>query len=83
VEHWHYMHPDPRVAACLAAITEWLSRHAPSWAIDDTLEIVFVLGACKEALAKATPEIMSSGQGSRFTSSKQRACSSTPDPRSA
>lgn len=54
----------------LTAIIDWYSRYVLSWAIDDTLEIPFVLDACKNALAGACPEIMNSDQGSHFTSPK-------------
>lgn len=54
----------------LTAIIDWHSRYVVSWAIDDTLEIDFVLETCRNALAKAVPEIMNSDQGSHFTSPK-------------
>ena len=54
----------------LAAIIDWHSRYVVSWAIDDTLEIDFVLEACHEALIRVVPEIMNSDQGSHFTSPK-------------
>jgi len=39
-----------------------------SWALDDTLEIPFVLHAVEQALALATPTIWTSDQGSQFSS---------------
>ena len=54
----------------LTAIIDWHSRYVLSWAIDDTLEIDFVLEACHEALIRFVPEIMNSDQGSHFTSPK-------------
>lgn len=54
----------------LTAIIDWYSRYVLSWAIDDTLEIDFVLEACRKALSRAVPEIMNSDQGSHFTSPK-------------
>ncbi len=54
----------------LTAIIDWYSRYVLSWAIDDTLEIPFVLDACRRALGNAKPCIMNSDQGSHFTSSK-------------
>ena len=54
----------------LTAIIDWYSRYVLSWAIDDTLEMDFVLEACSHALAHAVPEIMNSDQGSHFTSPK-------------
>lgn len=38
--------------------------------MNDTLEIPFVLEACKYALRDARPSIMNSDQGSHFTSPK-------------
>ena len=54
----------------LTAIIDWYSRYVISWAIDDTLEISFVLDACKHALKYSKPCIMNSDQGSHFTSPK-------------
>jgi len=54
----------------LVAIIDWYSRYVVSWAIDDTLEIDFVLDACARALHTAVPAIMNSDQGSHFTSPK-------------
>lgn len=54
----------------LTAIIDWYSRYVLSWAIDDTLEIDFVLEACHNALSHSVPEIMNSDQGSHFTSPK-------------
>jgi putative transposase len=52
----------------LVAILDWYSRYVISWALDDTLEIGFVLEATDHALALATPTIWNSDQGSQFTS---------------
>jgi len=52
----------------LTAILDWYARYVVAWAIDDTLEIGFVLETCKTALKAATPLIMNSDQGSHFTS---------------
>ena len=54
----------------LTAVIDWYSRYVLSWAIDDTLEIDFVLEACRSALSRVVPEIMNSDQGSHFTSPK-------------
>lgn len=54
----------------LTAIIDWYSRYVLSWAIADTLEISFVLEACKSALKESKPYIMNSDQGSHFTSPK-------------
>jgi putative transposase len=52
----------------LVAILDWFSRYVVSWALDDTLEIGFVLHAVEQALRLATPTIWNSDQGSHFTS---------------
>jgi putative transposase len=52
----------------LVAILDWYSRYVISWALDDTLEIGFVLDAMDRALRVATPTIWNSDQGSHFTS---------------
>ncbi len=52
----------------LVAVLEWYSRYVVAWALDQTLELGFVLAAMRGALARATPEICNSDQGSHFTS---------------
>ncbi len=52
----------------LVAILAWFSRYVVSWALDDTLELPFVLDALQQALHQATPQIWNSDQGSQFTS---------------
>lgn len=52
----------------LVAILDWYSRFVVSWALDQTLEMPFVLDAVDRALQQATPEIINSDQGSHFTS---------------
>ena len=52
----------------LFAVLDWYSRYVLSWTLDSTLEIGFVLEAMRLALAKATPTICNSDQGSHFTS---------------
>ena len=52
----------------LVAILDWYSRYVVSWALDDTLELPFVLHAVEHALTQARPEIWNSDQGSQFTS---------------
>jgi len=52
----------------LVAILDWYSRYVVSWELDQTLELPFVLVAVERALARATPQIMNSDQGSQFTS---------------
>ena len=52
----------------LVAILDWYSRYVVSWALDQTLEMPFVLDAVDRALAQAKPVIINSDQGSHFTS---------------
>jgi putative transposase len=52
----------------LVAILDWFSRYVVNWALDQTLEIAFVLEAIAQARAHATPEIWNTDQGSHFTS---------------
>ena len=52
----------------LVAILDWYSRYVVSWALDDTLELPFVLDAVGQALTTATPQIWNTDQGSQFTS---------------
>lgn len=52
----------------LVAILDWFSRYVVSWALDQTLEMPFVLAAAQQALAQAKPDIWNSDQGSHFTS---------------
>lgn len=52
----------------LVVILDWYSRYVVSWALDDTLELPFVLDAVGQALDGATPQIWNTDQGSQFTS---------------
>lgn len=52
----------------LVAILDWYSRYVVNWAMDQTLEIDFVLQAVKQALTQTKPKIFNSDQGSHFTS---------------
>lgn len=52
----------------LVAVLDWYSRYVVSWALDDTMDLPFVLQAVEQALAVATPTIWNSDQGSQFTS---------------
>jgi len=52
----------------LVAVLDWYSRCIVSWALDDTLELPFVLDAARRALETATPQIWNTDQGSQFTS---------------
>jgi putative transposase len=52
----------------LVAILDLYSRYVVTWALDDTLEMPFVLDAVTRALAQARPRLWNSDQGSHFTS---------------
>ena len=52
----------------LVAILDWYSRYVVSWALDQTLEMPFVLEAVERALTVGKPDICNSDQGSHFTS---------------
>lgn len=52
----------------LVAVLDWFSRYVLSWELEHTLEMPFVIEACKRALSVATPIIWNSDQGSHFTS---------------
>ena len=52
----------------LVAVLDWFSRYVVSWALDQTLEMGFVLDAVRQAISHATPVIWNSDQGSHFTS---------------
>jgi putative transposase len=52
----------------LVAILDWYTRYVVSWALDDTLELPFVLDAVGQALQTARPQIWNTDQGSQFTS---------------
>ena len=50
------------------AIIDWHSRYVVSWALDQTLEMPFVLDCVDWAFETALPDIFNSDQGSHFTS---------------
>ncbi len=52
----------------LVAVLDWYSRYVVAWELDQTLELPFVLAATTSALARATPTIWNSDQGSHVTS---------------
>jgi len=54
----------------LVAFMDWFSRYVLSWELSDNLETDFVVDALRHALARATPEILNSDQGSQFTAKK-------------
>jgi len=52
----------------LVAVIDWFSRYVVSWALDQTLEMPFVLDAVDRSLSLFHPLIWNSDQGSHFTS---------------
>ena len=52
----------------LVAVLDWYSRYVVRWELDQTLALPFVLTTVERALARATPVIWNSDQGSHFTS---------------
>jgi len=51
----------------LVAVIDWYSRAVLSWRLSNTLEGSFCRETLQEALAKGTPEIFNTDQGSQFT----------------
>jgi putative transposase len=52
----------------LVAILDWYSRYVLSWALSNTLDVVFCIDALESALEIARPEIVNTDQGAQFTS---------------
>jgi putative transposase len=52
----------------LVAVLDWHSRYIVSWELSQNMGQGFVMDAARAALAKATPLIWNSDQGSHFTS---------------
>lgn len=52
----------------LVAVLDWHSRYIVSWELSQNMGQDFVMEAARRALAKATPVIWNSDQGSQFTS---------------
>lgn len=52
----------------LVAVLDWHSRYIVSWELSQNMEQGFVMDAARAALAKATPMVWNSDQGSQFTS---------------
>ena len=52
----------------LVAVLDWYSRYIVSWELSQDMGEEFVLQAARAALARATPSIWNSDQGSQFTS---------------
>ena len=60
--------PMPHGFMYLVAIMDWYSRYVLAWRLSNTLDVDFRTSALEEALAKGTPEIFNTDQGSQFTS---------------
>ena len=54
----------------LVAILDWYCRYIVRWEVEQNMQIEFVIEAMQQALARATPQICNSDQGSHFTSSQ-------------
>lgn len=54
----------------LTAVLDWYSRYSISWALNQTLEMDFVLRAVENALLQAKSKIWNSDRGGHFTSPK-------------
>jgi len=52
----------------LVAVMDWFSRYVLSWEVSNSLDTFFCMSALEKALARNTPEIFNSDQGSQFTS---------------
>jgi putative transposase len=52
----------------LVAVLDWHSRYIVSWELSQNMGQGFVMDAARAALARATPSIWNSDQGSHFTS---------------
>jgi putative transposase len=52
----------------LVAVMDWFSRYVLSWEVSNSLDTFFCVSALEKALARNTPEIFNSDQGSQFTS---------------
>jgi putative transposase len=52
----------------LVAVLDWYARYVVAWALDQSLELSFVLEAVEQALTVGCPTIWNSDQGSHFTS---------------
>lgn len=53
----------------LTAVIDWHSRYVLSWKLSSSMDSLFCIDALECALAKGTPEIFNTDQGSQFTSS--------------
>ena len=53
--------------AYLVAVLEWYSRYVLSWRLSNTADVGFCVEALEAALARGTPEVFNTDQGSQFT----------------
>ena len=60
--------PMERGFMYLVAIMDWYSRYVLSWRLSNTLDGEFCVSALEDALARGTPDIFNTDQGSQFTS---------------
>jgi len=51
----------------LTAIIDWFSRYVLAWRLSNSLESLFCIEALEEALARGSPGIFNSDQGTQFT----------------
>lgn len=54
----------------LTAVIDWRSRYVLSWELSNSLDVDFCVQALEGALARGTPEVFNTDQGSQFTSNK-------------
>lgn len=59
--------PMARGFLYLVVIMDWHSRCVLAWRLSNTLDSTFCVDALEEALAKGTPEIFNTDQGTQFT----------------
>ena len=60
--------PMARGFLYLVAVMDWHSRYVVAWRLSNSLDADFCVDALEEALARGSPEIFNSDQGSQFTS---------------
>ena len=62
--------PMPKGHAYLCAVMDWYSRRVLGWAVSNTLDTSFCLGALEKAVRSAgcVPKMFNTDQGSQFTS---------------
>ena len=60
--------PMKRGFLYLVAVMDWFSRYVLAWELSNSLEATFCLEALNRALAKGSPGIFNTDQGTQFTS---------------